>query len=137
MRRALRICGLLALLATPALALASGSGKQVWVTNCSREQYKPSMIVIACGDAGTFVKNLKWTAWSPTGATGTGTEYVNKCSPNCAAGHYKKTEATVTLSKPIGCSKQKHRVFDRLKMKFRGVSGPHSTETDSLGCPLK
>lgn len=137
MKRALRMIVLVAVVAMPAYALGSTSHLQVWVANCNQEQYKPARLVITCGDGGTFLKNLKWRHWSATKATGTGIEWVNKCTPDCAAGHYSKTRAAVTLTTPKRCRKQKHMVFDRLTMRFQGVTGPHATETDTLGCPFK
>jgi hypothetical protein len=131
--RSLRIAVLLVAMALPAVALASGAGRQAWVTNCNKEQYKPRMIVISCGDGGIVLKDLKWSRWTATKAMGRGTEWVKDCTPNCATGHYVKTPATVTLTKRIRCTKRKHPVFDRLTMKFHGVMAP---ETHLLGCPF-
>ena len=128
---------MVALLVAPAVAAASGSGGQVWVTNCTKEQYKPRTIVTACGDGSAGVIKLKWSSWSRTRAAGSGTEVYDTCNPNCAAGKTKHVAATVTLSKPVSCRGRKHRVFKILTLHFRNQHGPHSTQRIVLGCPIK
>ena len=48
----------------------------------------PSAFIIACADAGIGVRDLHWTSWTPTLASGYGTFWENDCTPNCAAGHF-------------------------------------------------
>ncbi|MDQ6745896.1 MAG: hypothetical protein M3Z27_07795 [Actinomycetota bacterium] len=136
MRRILGLCALLALLALPGAALAGAPSGQVRVTNCLHARYKPRTLIIACGDGGILLEQLRWSRWTRTRASGSGLEAVNDCSPDCARGHFHRTPATVTLSRPISCRGQRHRLFDLLSIRFRGVRGPHATERDHLGCPI-
>jgi hypothetical protein len=137
MRKLAWILALAALVTIPAVALASTRSNEVWVTNCYGSQYKPKGIVFTCGDASGFLENLKWSSWTRTKAVATGVEEVNSCQPNCAAGHYASTHATVTLTDPRHCKGRRHEDFNQMTLKFRGKSGPNSTESISLGCPLK
>jgi hypothetical protein len=136
-RPALLTLAVAALVALPAAALASAGPRQVWVTDCFKSAYKPKSITIACGDASNILVKLTWSSWSRTKAVGSGKDAVNMCTPNCAAGHFTYHRVTATLSKPIHCSGRKHRVFNRLTLKFKGQSGPNGTQKVILGCPLK
>ncbi|MDA8056566.1 MAG: hypothetical protein M0032_01125 [Actinomycetota bacterium] len=49
-------------------------------------------------DSSNIVTHLTWSAWGPTGATGTGTLMANNCRPNCAQGTVTPVPTTVTLS---------------------------------------
>ena len=133
-----------AVLVVPAVALASsgtgsGSGSgQVWVTNCNQARYKPKVIFIACGDGTDYLSKLTWSKWTATGASGKGTNEFNACNPDCASGHFTAYPVTIALSKPTSCHKQKHRVFNDLKLTYTGThpKGVKRTSTISLGCPF-
>jgi hypothetical protein len=53
------------------------------------------------GDGTTALWNITWTAWSSTAAAGTGTEKIDDCNPNCAAGTLHAVAVRVALSKPV------------------------------------
>jgi hypothetical protein len=120
--------------ATPATA-----SKPVWVTggpSCLHERFKPKQIVIACADGTDVLKGLKWSTWSATRATGTGTDYVVTCSPDCASGHRTAYPVSVTLTQPRSCKRQAHPVFSRAMLKFgKTHPGLLSAESDRLSCP--
>lgn len=64
-------------------------------------QVRPSDITsIYCGDNSVSVSDITWTRWGPRSATGTGTEAVNLCRPNCAAGNYEQRQVDVVLGSP-------------------------------------
>ena len=46
--------------------------------------------------------HIRWTKWTPTGARGVGTIWINRCRPNCAAGHYVGYPVTAQASKVVG-----------------------------------
>lgn len=71
----------------------------------------PATIVIACADGGIGLQDLHWTAWGATSATGTGTLWLNLCTPDCALGTIAHYRAEVTLSTVV-----------------RGTSGPAFTQ---------
>lgn len=137
MRKILLMVVLGALVAAPAMALASSRSASVWVTNCTRSQYQPRSILLACGDGTNGLVKLKWSHWSSSKASGSGIDAYNTCTPTCVAGKLKQARVTVTLSKPIRCAHRKHQVFDTAVLRFRGHSGPHSRQTFVLGCPIK
>jgi hypothetical protein len=137
MRKFAWILALAMLIAIPTVALASTNPKEVWVTNCYDSQYKPKLIIISCGDASNFVQQLSWSSWSRTTAVASGVDKFNNCEPNCASGHYARVRATVTLTDPIHCKGRLHEDFNRMRLRFRNQTGPHSTQNVILGCPLK
>jgi hypothetical protein len=137
MRKLLMAVVLGALIVLPAVALASTNPKEVWVTDCFSSRFKPKLIVISCGDASNYLDKLKWSSWSDTKAMATGRDFVNSCTPNCAAGRYKSVRVKVTLTKPRRCRGRLHKVFDKAKLEFPGQTGPDSTQTVTLDCPLK
>ena len=53
------------------------------------------------GDGTTALWNMTWTAWTSTQASGAGTEKIDDCNPNCAAGTLHAVAVRVTLSKPV------------------------------------
>jgi type 1 glutamine amidotransferase len=46
----------------------------------------PTDYRLSCGDGGNGLTGVHWTNWTPAGATGAGTEYLNGCTPSCAEG---------------------------------------------------
>jgi hypothetical protein len=53
------------------------------------------------GDGTTALWNMTWTAWDATQADGTGTEKLDDCNPNCAAGTLHAVAVRVALSNPV------------------------------------
>lgn len=135
MRKALKIAIPVALLAAvPAAALAASSTRALAI-NCSQEQFKPKRITIACGDAGIWLSKLKWSKWSNTSATATGTYNQNTCKPNCAAGHIKRTAVKVTLSTPKACSIQANPAFRHAALSYTGTRPKGAPGKVTFRCP--
>ncbi len=64
-------------------------------------QVRPTDVTsIYCGDNSVSVSDITWTRWGPRSAVGTGTESVNLCRPNCAAGNYEQRQVDVVLGGP-------------------------------------
>jgi len=59
----------------------------------------PSSVMQYCADGGAGVVNIKWSSWGTTSAKGTGTYYINGCSPSCVAGTIYKSSVNVLLNK--------------------------------------
>jgi hypothetical protein len=93
---------------TPAQRAAS---TQV-IYNCQRPHYEPSVIVIACADANTVLRHMRYARWSRHSAAGAGVMYTNSCTPNCAAGTLIKTATRFKLERPKRVDGQ--RRFSRL-----------------------
>lgn len=137
LRRGL-LAGVLAIgIAAPAAALASGGGGQVWVNaTCTKEQYKPAKVILACADGNTYLEHLKWSKWSTSSAFGSGTYAVNTCKPSCAAGHFDKYPSKVKLTKPKKCRSQKHEVFSHATLSTRRKHAKDFTKSWKLSCPI-
>jgi hypothetical protein len=55
--------------------------------------------VIYVGGPDTFLRVRHWSHWTASSAFAAGTLWVDNCQPNCAAGHYVKYPASVSLSR--------------------------------------
>jgi hypothetical protein len=53
------------------------------------------------GDSTTSLWDMTWSSWNPAEAVGTGTEKLNDCTPDCAAGTLHPVPVKVTLSRPV------------------------------------
>jgi hypothetical protein len=53
------------------------------------------------GDSTAWLFDMTWQTWNSTVAVGTGTEKLDDCTPNCAAGTLHAVPVRVTLSKPV------------------------------------
>ena len=140
MRNALKVTVAIACLAAvPSVALAatgSTSGKP-FAINCNALQFKPKKIVLACGDAGSWLSTLKWTSWSATQASGTGVYNANDCTPNCAAGQIKSGPVNVTLSTPKTCPSQTHPAFKRVALTYTGTRPKGAPANFRFVCPVR
>jgi hypothetical protein len=75
--------------------------EQTVVVNCSfKLQTSPSDFVLTCADAGDVLAHLHWVSWGPTAAFAIGTEQINDCTPNCAAGKFISYPVLVNLWRP-------------------------------------
>jgi hypothetical protein len=72
----------------------------VYVSNCGILDYKPSVMLKFCADAGGGIGQIEWTSWSAEGGRGTGTYEINDCSPTCVEGKRHYADVEITLSKP-------------------------------------
>ena len=61
---------------------------------------EPSVIILACADAGTGVQDLTWTNWTASSAAGQGVLWENECVPtvSCGANKFSHYPVRVTLS---------------------------------------
>ncbi len=53
------------------------------------------------GDGTTVLWDMAWPTWTGTEAVGAGTEKIDGCDPNCAAGKQYAVQVTVTFSQPV------------------------------------
>src|ERR1700761_8271506 len=53
------------------------------------------------GDSTISLWDMTWTSWNSATAAGTGTEKLDDCTPNCAAGTLHPVPVKVTLSRPV------------------------------------
>lgn len=139
MRNALKIpAAIVCLAAAPSVALAAtgGSSRKPLAINCNNLQFKPKKIVLACGDAGSWLSKLKWSSWSGTQASGTGTYNQNNCTPNCVNGHINRGPVKVTLSKPRTCPSQTQRAFKQASLTYTGTRPKGAPARVKFSCPV-
>jgi hypothetical protein len=82
---------------------AHQASSSVGVYDCvNQPQVRPGNFVVFC-DGSFDLANLKWSQWNTTMATATGVEYVNNCTPNCAAGKFSHQPVDVIFwrSEPV------------------------------------
>jgi hypothetical protein len=53
------------------------------------------------GDGTTSLWDMTWPRWNSAVAVGQGTEKLDDCTPNCAAGTLHAVRVAVTLSRPV------------------------------------
>ena len=53
------------------------------------------------GDGTTSLWDMTWPTWNSAVAVGQGTEKLDDCTPNCAAGTLHAVRVAVTLSRPV------------------------------------
>ena len=106
MRRArvTRFAAPAALVALLAISLPAGAARSqqhiLFPSSCNNERYRPSSIMIACGDATLKARDLRWRTWTDQEARGRGIARYNDCRPNCANGQHHTLPATVKLTRP-------------------------------------
>ncbi|WP_055553030.1 serine/threonine-protein kinase [Streptomyces kanamyceticus] len=59
---------------------------------------RPAELLVACGDGGAGLKNLRWTGWGTPVARATGGGWQRICSPSCAEGREAQYSVAVTVS---------------------------------------
>lgn len=83
--------------ASPTVYLAEGgstTGPLLHAPAC------PSGCVLS-GDGTVALWNMTWSSWNTAQAVGTGTEKLDDCTPNCAAGKLHAVPVKVVLSQPV------------------------------------
>src|SRR5580658_4005020 len=58
---------------------------------------RPHAIYFGTGGS-LLVRGLAWSGWTQQAATASGVRWADGCTPNCAAGTYSRTPATLALS---------------------------------------
>jgi hypothetical protein len=72
----------------------------VVLVNCQHHAVVlPRTFILTCADANDALVNLRWVSWRGV-AYGSGTERINTCHPNCAAGHFRSYHALITVWRP-------------------------------------
>jgi hypothetical protein len=116
------VAAIAALAILPSSGLARGSKPPTVISaNCHGHNFKPSRIILACGDAGLYVDHLSWKQWSRKEAKGIGTGTGKTCEPNCAAGGTKSGSMEIRLFKPSLCHQDQRVHFTR--MRYRWTNG--------------
>ena len=127
-----RVGVVLLLLAVSAASAAAGSASSPVFEGClTGPVVRPASIVVACADDNFYVSGLRWSAWTATVATATGTAHQNDCTPYCAAGHFHTYPLALRLFRPRRCSNGRTE-FTRFTYRFTTAKPPgqaHSSST--------
>jgi hypothetical protein len=76
------------------------------------------------GDGTVVLYGMTWREWTGTQAIGTGTEEIQDCVPNCAAGPHYKVPVIVTLAAPKkDCASSGATTYVWTKAAFRWPDG--------------
>ncbi len=125
-----------------ALVVSAAAAKPVsktYVTSgCNGAAFKPSRIIIACGDAGLIATKLKWSEWGASKAAGSGVGEEKVCNPNCAEGTVAKGKMNVSLFRVRLCSQDGKYHFTKIHYSWPdGAPGEgHKQGTIPLPCAL-
>jgi hypothetical protein len=115
--RALALAAGLAVLLLLSAVAASGATHTV-IPGCGgsdHARYKPTTVILTCGDGGFRISNLKWSRWTASNASGKGT-------------------AKLTATKPKTCANGK-REFTRLAYSFPGKYPSGAKRSGTLNRP--
>jgi hypothetical protein len=117
---------------------SAGSARVLFPDTCRRPRYRPTGIILTCGDGGFRLINLRWTEWTARVANGTGVARVNDCDPSCAEGEFRSYPVSVTLSQPRFCRNTRRRQFVRVTLGFPGErpEGEPARSSEHFGCGL-
>ena len=72
--------------------------------------------VIYVGGPDTFVRVQHWSHWTAGSAFAWGTLWADNCQPNCAAGHYARYPAEVSLSRVTAHHGASY--FSRMRLRY-------------------
>jgi hypothetical protein len=95
---------------------------------------KPASITLACADGGLGIGDLVWSAWTASGATGTGRVWANDCTPNCAEGKFHYYPAAISLSGVKDTTKD-GLLFSRVTVTYQ-IADPTAPALDNIPLPM-
>lgn len=125
---------LVAVVASLALPAAASSRARVpRFADCGIAALRPPTIVVACADAGFSFTSLRWSTWRWSGARALGVAWRNRCSPNCAAGHFTHWRVAVRLYRPHFCRRYDRVLFTRVSWRSIGTVPVQFRKTDAEG----
>ncbi|MGW7522323.1 hypothetical protein [Streptomyces sp. NPDC054783] len=84
----------------PTAAVKADTSRPVLVDCMWQQNVRPTDFILACGDGNSRLVGLRWSQWSPDGASARGVNMVNDCKPYCAAGRFHGYRVTVRLDEP-------------------------------------
>lgn len=121
---ALAVLALLLVAAHPSIAATKNTTAKAAtrvIADCSEMAIRPKTIGLACADGYLQLIDARWSTWTTTRATGTGTYEYNDCEPYCAAGKIHRVKATFALSGVV-VTKKYGRLFSKVTVRWSGKS---------------
>ncbi len=112
------LAGLAGLATAPAMAGGATTVRLATGLGCAAHaEVRPGQVTFACADQNAYLGALHWTRWGATSARGTGTFYLNSCTPNCASSRVRaRSQVSLVATHPVG------GLFRSLQVTYR-VSG--------------
>lgn len=115
-------------LLTASAASAAGGLPGLTQEGLARPEVRPAVIVYT-GDGSGFLAGpgrvsrrnfgrLRWTSWTRSRASGSGANWINDCTPDCAQGHFHGYPVTLFASRPRTIAG--HDLFTRLRVTYTG-----------------
>jgi len=89
---------------------------------CGGGEVRPDFVLLGCGDGGQFLAGVHWSSWTTTHALGAAVWWQNLCTPDCAAGHFRRVRVVVQLSRPRTCGAPRRLLFTRMRLLPSGAS---------------
>jgi hypothetical protein len=68
-----------------------------------RSQVRPSRVVLSCAGGAFAAVRVVWRGWGSPQAVGTGSTYVNDCTPSCASGSSRRYPIVLIASGAQRC----------------------------------
>jgi hypothetical protein len=95
------------------------------VFDCLPGQIRPRTFILTCADRNDYLTRLSWSAWSSAFASGTGTQMINACAPDCSVGTFHSFPVDVVFwhSAPVPQHPGK-RYFSRVTVLYPGTRPP-------------
>ena len=126
--------GLLVLLLVTACARPAVPTKELplVVFDCTTASFKPTTVIVACGDGGVVLRELRYSSWTMERAVGTATALVKLCEPDCATGKTRRYPVSVVYDKPVRSGD--HQVLSRVVLTYSAETpyGDRSQTFDGL-----
>lgn len=97
----------------------------LFASRCFDSRYKPSVVILACGDGNLYLTGMRWTGWNRRTVRGSGTVRYNDCIPYCAAGQLRSTAARARLSRRRWCSGVGGYRYTRLRVSAATGAGTY------------
>jgi hypothetical protein len=89
--------------------------------NCEdKPKVRPTSFVLACADGNDRLLGMHWTNWVPTSATGTGVQYLNDCTPNCATGHFHSYPVDIALTGTYRAAQNEPFAYTKITLTYTG-----------------
>jgi hypothetical protein len=88
---------------------------------------EPSVIILACADAGIGVQDLTWTSWTASSATGQGVLWENECVPTASCGENKFSHYPVAVTLSVVKASAAGQWFSQLTVTWKDGRPPNQT----------
>jgi len=89
-------------------------------SRCDEAVYRPSNVIVACGDGGIRLSGIRWRHWDRAAATGSAAMTANTCDPSCAEGEAARFKVSVRAYRIRRCEDTGRYQYTRLRIRFVG-----------------